>query len=92
MLDIVTFKGRAAIRGRRGSGPVPGRAIWMKYGLSLPESGTLTKPELERGIRSHDLVAAYLESHPEVAKRYTPDQRAKVKYYDVLAMAENVTE
>lgn len=88
-VDIVTFKGRAAVRGRRGTGPIPWRAIWGKYGLSLPESGTLSKPELERAIRRHDLVAAYLESHPHIAEMYRADQRGKVGYWEVLAMAES---
>lgn len=62
---------------------------WRKYGLSIYKPWERTKPELERGIRQHNLVAAYLESHPEIAKRYRPDQRGVVGYYDVLAMAES---
>lgn len=63
--------------------------LWAKYGLSILHHGRmLTKPELEGAIRGHDLVAAYMETHPEVAEKYEVDQTGEVKYFDVLDLAE----
>lgn len=90
-LEIVMFGKRAGIRGYRyGDMTVPGRAVWLKYGLSISNSVyvTLTKPELERAIHSHDLVSTYLEAHPEVAAKYEVGQTGEIKYFDVLTLAE----
>lgn len=65
-------------------------ALWYKYDLDIYYSRVYmpTVEEQTEGIRRHNLVAGYLEAHPEIAEEYRTDQSGKVKYYDVLALAE----
>ena len=44
--------------------------------------------ETAEAVRCHDLVAGYLDAHPDVAEKYRSDQRGEVRYLDVLALAE----
>lgn len=55
------------------------KPTWGKWGLSL-----LT-PE----CHEHDLVASYLDRHPDVAQHYSPTQTVKgYRYFNILDMAE----
>jgi hypothetical protein len=63
-------------------------AKWEKYGLGTLHSGSLTVQEWVRTARGHNLVANYLDSHPEIAAQYKPDQTGQIKYFDVLRLAE----
>ena len=60
--------------------------LWQKYGLSLMAG--IHGRVFEAGVRSHWRVAHYLEAHPDVAAGYNADQTGKVKYFDVLFVAE----
>jgi len=56
---------------------------WDEWGLSTPNRD-LRCPE-------HDLVAAYLEGHPEIAREYLREHHqigGKMQYYNVLRLAE----
>jgi hypothetical protein len=44
--------------------------------------------QVQEVSRRHTLVASYLDRHPEVAARYSPNQRGKLTYVDILALAE----
>jgi len=59
---------------------------WSKYGLEI---STLVASAciLEDRVRTHCAVALYLDEHPEIAKKYSPDQKGKYKYFDVLKLA-----
>lgn len=63
-------------------------SLWEKYGLSHPAPGVLTREESQESITGHWRVVKYLESHPEIATKYKPDQSGEIKYFDVLALAE----
>jgi hypothetical protein len=57
---------------------------WSTWGLMI----VIGVPNIVEATRCHDLVASYLASHPRVAARYRSDQNGKVRYTDVLKMAE----
>lgn len=52
---------------------------WVRYGLSTPSEDWLHLP--------HDLVAGYLDRHPEDLASHLNDW-GEVKYFEVLALAE----
>ena len=77
-------------------------SVWEKYGLScnpahfmmyLPDTQYRNifipknvDPRLIHSIKAHWLVVWYLENHPEID--YKNDQSGKIKYFDVLDLAE----
>jgi hypothetical protein len=68
-------------------------ALWEKWGLSISGCSIAAgdpkrAKETDETIKSHNLVVRYLETHPEIAIQYQPDQSGKMKYHDVLRLAE----
>ena len=59
---------------------------WLKYGLCIVEA--VRSPESNKAFKAHNLVANYLDTHPEVRAKYKNDQSGEVKYFDVLSLAE----
>jgi len=69
------------------------KLAWIPWGLSIPrlEDFVLGGDKVEgwaEAERSHDLVAQYLATHPEIAARYRMDQTGEIKYGDVLTLTE----
>lgn len=60
--------------------------LWEKYGLSIAEGVHLfCRPD---ATDAHNLVARYLEEHPEAQAKYKRDQSGDLKYFDVLDLAK----
>jgi len=60
--------------------------LWSKYGLSIDMSTTGIGYANAR--IAHDRVAQYLETHPNIAKRYLDEADKSMRYFDVLYLAE----
>lgn len=52
---------------------------WEKWGLSTPWA--------DMDCEEHDLVASYLERHPEIVGRYRHEEKG-FRYFEILSMAE----
>ncbi len=68
---------------------LPGIEKWAAYGLCIHDS-VYAIGDPESATRNHNLVADYLDAHPELVEKYKADQSGEVKYYDVLRLAEGV--
>lgn len=62
---------------------------WVKWGLMLDDAMISGRDgNHAEAVRTHNLVAAYLERHPEAAAEYRADQSGTLRYFDILALAE----
>ena len=64
------------------------KPLWLNYGLAIADS--VDEDDRVRVTAAHDLVANYLNDHSETREQYTADQSGKMKYYDVLRLAEEM--
>ena len=60
--------------------------LWHKYGLE--KDGFGFREEWKLTCRCHWWVVHYLETHPKIVAEYEPNQTGKMKYCDVLDLAE----
>lgn len=64
---------------------------WQRWGLSFPwQYGRATfEAVCADPLYPHNLVASYLDNHPDRAWEYRTDQHSTVKYWDVLMLAQS---
>jgi len=65
------------------------RLAWNKYGLGIWDYKNKDPIEIVNGIKNHDLVQQYLDENFDARINYTNDQSGKLKYYDILKLAED---
>ncbi len=64
------------------------RPSWYKYGLGIWDFESRNPDEIINGIKRHDMVQQYLDTHPDAQTKYKSDQSGELNYYEVLKLAE----